>query len=273
MAEDILVRPAPAGQIRISYGGEPAQFGDLRLPDGAGPHPVAVVLHGGYWRNRYSLDYMGHVCESLRVRGLASWNVEYRRLGDPGGGWPGTLLDVVQALDALRTLATTYPLDLHRVVTLGHSAGGHLAAWVAAQKGGAVASTTFSRAHVPICAVVSLAGVLDLYRGWELRLSDTVIESFIGGTPASQPQRFAFASPDRLLPSGVCQIAVHGTADANVPLELSERYAHAARRAGDDVRLLTLPGSGHFEIVDPLTSEWQTIVTQMASAVPELRLA
>ena len=124
----------PAAGMRIAYGtAAPEQFGDLRLPAGSGPFPVVVVVHGGWWRSAYGLTYAGHLCEALTRDGFATWNIEYRRIGNPGGGYPATLYDVTAALGALHELAREHPLDLARVVVTGHSAGGHIAAWLAAK--------------------------------------------------------------------------------------------------------------------------------------------
>lgn len=264
-SEDILTLPAPEADARIPYAPGEWQFGDLRLPAGSGPHPVVVVLHGGYYRARYCLDYMGHVCAALTAAGAATWNVEYRRLGNPGGGWSGTLLDVAQAADHLRALAEQYPLDLTRVVAIGHSAGGQLAAWLAGRHRLPAGSTVVAENPLLITGVVSLAGVLDLRRGFALRLSDDVIRQFLGGSPDEHPDRYDAASPIALVPLGVRQILVHGSDDEHVPYELSRRYYDAARAAGDDVELLTLPGVGHFEIVDPRSREWPSVAAAINS--------
>lgn len=258
-SEDILTLAAPKADARIAYGPDAEQFCDLRLPSGRGPHPVIVVLHGGYWRARYGLDYMGHACAALTAAGVASWNVEYRRLGNPGGGWPGTLLDVAQAADALREQAVRYALDLTRIVSLGHSAGGQLALWLAGRHRIPAASELATPDPLLLRGAISLAGVLDLRRGYDLRLSDNVIRSLLGGSPAEHSDRYAAASPLDLVPLGVRQIILHGSADEHVPIELSRRYAEAARAAGDAVELLTLPGAGHFELVDPRSREWRAV--------------
>src|SRR5215468_2517834 len=118
---DILERPAPPADRRIAYGAAQSQFGELRLPSGEGPHPLAIALHGGFWRARYDLAYFGHVCAALTARGIATWSVEYRRIGEAGGGWPGTFLDVARAADCVRELSPTFNLDLGRVFSIGHS--------------------------------------------------------------------------------------------------------------------------------------------------------
>jgi acetyl esterase/lipase len=131
----IFSTPPPPATERIPYGPDPLQFGDLRLPEGPGPHPVVVVVHGGFWRARWDLEHIGHACAALtREAGVATWCIEYRRIGNEGGGWPGTFLDVGAATDFLREIAKTHSLDLDRVVTIGHSAGGHLAVWLAARQ-------------------------------------------------------------------------------------------------------------------------------------------
>lgn len=258
-ARSILTQPAPPATVRIPYGAGPQQFGDLRLPAG-GPHvPVVVVLHGGYWRNRFDLEYAGHLSAALTAKGLATWNIEYRRLGDMGAGWPGTFLDVGAAIDALRQLATQYPLDLARIVTLGHSAGGQLALWAAARHRLARGSDLYTATPLPIAASVSLAGVVDLRRAEELALSEQVTHQLIGGAPHQYPARYDAGSPFALLPLGVPQVLVHGTADANVPFELSAAYEERARALGDDATLLTLPGTDHFELVDPTSTVWPQI--------------
>lgn len=262
---DRLAREAPPPTARIAYGPAPQQFGDLRLPtgDAAQPWPAVIVIHGGYWRARYDLAYFGAVCGALARTGIATWNIEYRRLGDADGGWPGTFADVAAAADALRGLAERYPLDLSHALALGHSAGGQLALWLAARPRLASGSPLWRADPLPIHGVVALAGVADLRRAWELHLSDNVTETLLGGTPAQVAARYASASPYDLLPLGVPQRMLHGTADENVPFEISQRYTERARALGDDVRLISLAGAGHFELVDPATPEWAAVEREL----------
>ena len=264
---DRLTREAPPPTARIPYGEAPQQFGDLRLPSGdaTGPYPVALVIHGGYWRARFDLGYFGAACGALAAAGIATWNIEYRRLGDSGGGWPGTFADVAAAADALRGLAARYPLDLSRVVTLGHSAGGQLALWLAARPRLPEGAALWRPDPLPIRAAIALAGVADLRRAWELRLSDNITETLLAGTPAQVPDRYASASPFELLPLGLPQRLFHGDRDTNVPFEISERYVERARSLGDDARLIPQAGAGHFEPVDPATAEWQAVQAELLS--------
>ena len=262
MAQHIFSTPAPPADVRIPYGDGPFHFGDLRLPrdNSPGPHPVVAVIHGGFWRAKYDLEHIGHACAALTSQGVATWSIEYRRIGNEGGAWPGTFHDVGAAIDHLRVIAPEYNLDLKRVVAIGHSAGGHLALWAAARHRIPEGDTLYSPTPLPIKAVVSLAGVADLELSWEMNLSNGVTEEFIGGSPDEVPERYAAASPHALLPSGVPQALVHGTDDENVPYEISVKYHAAAQSAGDKVTLVTLKRAGHFEVIDPKMPEWRKVV-------------
>jgi acetyl esterase/lipase len=231
---------------RISYGTDPFQFGDLRLPNAAGPHAVAIVIHGGFWRAEYDLEYISVACDALGAAGIATWNLEYRRLGNAGGGLPGTFDDVSSGRDHLRLIGTRFNLDLDRVIAIGHSAGGHLAMWLASER-------------KVLKGVVALAGVVDLRRAWELRLSNGVVEELLGGSPHEVPDRYEFASPIERLPCGISQKLFHGTSDPDVPCEISEHYVEVARHRGDDVELIKLEGIGHFEFVDPRTKAFDRV--------------
>jgi acetyl esterase/lipase len=259
MGREILDLPAPPADARLPYGPDPQQFGDVRLPHGAGPHPVAIVVHGGFWRAKYGLEYAGHMCAALANAGIGTWNLEYRRIGNPGGGWPGTFLDVALGADYLRTLTKKYPLDLKRVISVGHSAGGHLALWLAARRRIPAGDPLAAADPIPLRGAAPIGGVVDLRRAWALRLSDGVVGELMGGPPEKQPQRYHSGSPIELVPIGVPVRLLHGTDDAVVPIEISNNYQKAATLAGDDARLVPLPGADHFLPVDPRSIHWPTV--------------
>jgi len=259
-SRDILLAPAPPADARVAYGAEPQQFGDLRLPLGQELHPVVMAIHGGFWRAGFELVYMGHLCEALRAAGVATWNVEYRRVGEPGGAWPGTFEDIARAADHLRALAPRHDLDLTRVVTLGHSSGGHLALWLAARPRIPAASPLYTPEPLPLRAAVSLAGVVDLREAYRRDLGDGAVRELMGDGPDNYPARYATASPAALLPLGVPQTLVHGTADDRVPYALSHDYHALAIARGDDARLVTLPDADHFTLVTPDTAESATVL-------------
>lgn len=259
MGRDILDLPPPAADARLHYGPGEFQFGDLRVPKTAGPHKVAIVIHGGFWRAKYNLDYAGHMCEALRRDGIATWNLEYRRIGNPGGGWPGTFQDVAQGADFLRQISAKYQLDLSKTVAIGHSAGGQLAVWLAARPRIPAASPLASASPLKLRGVVSLAGVLDLRRAWSLRLSGNAVEELLGGPPDKFAERYHAVSPAELVPLGIPARLVHGTDDSVVPIVISNEYQKAANRAGDDARLIVLGGGDHFAPVDPRSQHWPAV--------------
>lgn len=256
----IFNTPAAPPTARLAYGPEPDQFGDLRLPAGDGPFPVAIVIHGGFWRARFNLEFMGHFAQALTDQGFATWSIEYRRIGQPGGAYPGTLLDTGLAADHLRKLAAEYPLDLQRVLATGHSAGGHLAFWLAARPQIAATDPLYNPDPLPLQGAISLAGVTNLRRGFELNLSDGVVGELLGGGPDQYPERYYGASPSELLPLGVPQVLIHGEEDTTVPFIISQEYFEKADLLGDPVKLVGLPGTDHFEVIDPKAKEWAVIV-------------
>ena len=216
--------PPPAADARVAYGLEPLQFGDLRVPPGDGPFRLAVVLHGGYWQATYNLIHTGFLCRALADAGIASWNLEYRCVGVPGGEWPGPREDLELALAHLPRLPFAHD---GRTVLVGHSAGGQLALWAG------------KRAKLP---VVALAPVSDVRDAASRRGPESAPVRFMAS------EHYADGSPLELLPLGVPQIVIHGTADEDVPYEMSVRYVEAA---GGEAELVTLEGVGHFEPIDP----------------------
>jgi acetyl esterase/lipase len=262
-AGDLDALPSHAPDQRIAYGADSSQYGELRVPAGRGPHPVVILVHGGCFKAAYATSrYFGAMADTLKSEGVATWNVEYRRLGQPGGGWPGTYLDIGKAVDHLRTIAPKYNLDLNHVVIVGHSAGGHLAMWAAARPRVPAASPLHVADPLRVRGVVDLAGPVDMtanIAGYQALCRDTVITSLLGGTPATVPERYAQASAINLLPLGIPQVLVMGTHEDFVPLPLAKTYLRAAARAGDSVRLVVIAGAGHFEIASPRTTSWPRV--------------
>jgi acetyl esterase/lipase len=241
--QDILKPPFPKADHRIAYGADAQQFGDLRLPKGAGPFPVVIVIHGGCWLAEYDLEHIGKLSEALTAEGVATWNIEYRRIGNPGGGAPGTFDDVATAAAYLQVLAKTYPLDLQRVTAVGHSAGGQLAIWLAAN----------SHA-VKLRGVVSLAGVVDLGAAAEQHVCGDAVPRLLG-----DPPDYRRYSPMEMLPIKVPLRLIQGARDRIVPPDMAHRYEAAARKAGDDVSLTVIDDAGHFELIAPQSTAWSVV--------------
>ena len=238
-------------RLTHAYGAKPSQLVELFLPSGAGPHPVAVVVHGGYWRAQYDRSLMDGLCLDLAAHGVAAWNLEYRRVGG-GGGWPGTFLDVAAGVDALADVPAA--LDLSRIVAVGHSAGGQLALWAAA-RGTLPAEAPGAGPRVRIGAAVSQAGVLDLTLAAGLMPSATPTRALLGD-PATHFERYVLASPRERLPLGIPQLVLHGDRDNTVSMRIATSYATAARNAGDPCELRVLSRTGHFEHIDAGAEAW-----------------
>ena len=247
MSDEILTLPPPPADARIAYGSDPQQFGDVRLPKNPGSVPIVMNIHGGYWRAKYDLAHAGHLCAALTARGLATWNIEYRRVGNPGGGWPGTFEDIRNAYRFLPQLAKRYKLDASKTLVIGHSAGGQLGLCLAA--------------HEPsVKHVVSLAGVVDLQQAWELHLSNNAVVDFLGGTPKEVSEHYREADPMELsVNRSTTQWLIHGAADDVVPANFSRNYAEQKKRKREDVHYLEISTAGHFELIDPHSTAWPKV--------------
>jgi len=272
--KDLLaISPTPADHV-IPYGENPLQFGQLRLPAGDRLFPVVIVVHGGCWLSEYDLQHISPLASALTREGFATWSLEYRRVGNEGGGWPETFRDVARGADHLRELAKTFPLDLSRVIATGHSAGGHLALWLASRPKLPESSPLYTADPLRIHGVVSLAGVGDLSRQEYQEICGRVVPRLMGGTPSQVPDRYAHGSPIELLPLHVPQILIQGALDQTVSLASAQAYYEAAQKSGDDTRLIVLQEAGHYEVVMPTTSCYpkvrQTVLslTQKQSSKP-----
>lgn len=268
----LLAQPRETADSRLAYGSDPLQFGELWLPRGTGPHPVVVLIHGGCWRaDLPGTELMDLMAADLRTRGYAVWNLEYRRVGHSGGGYPGTFNDVAAGMDHLRDLASRYPLDLRRVAVSGHSAGGHLALWTAARDRLPGSSPLHTSDPLPVRGVVSLAGIADLraYRanGPDACGGPSTIDGLIGAQGPGGRDVFVDTSPPALLPLGDRQIVISGALDHIVPARIGEDYAVAGLAAGDPVTSVVLQGAGHFELIDPTSIVWPRILTAYADVL------
>lgn len=237
-------------RIKLNYGNAPSQFGILRTPDDieeGSRSPVVVMLHGGFWMAEYGLDGISPLARDLAQRGCATWNVEYRRVGEPGGGWPGTFEDAEAAVNLVPEIAKKYPIDLSRMVILGHSAGGHLALWLASR--------------VPVKAVVAMAGISDLIamRQTEKQLGEHHVLDLMGCEPEEFPDRYQEASPIELKPGRALCVLFHGDRDVDVPIAQSIEYCRRHEIPGEDVQLRALSDTDHFDLIDPRSAAWDTV--------------
>ena len=266
-ASDVVALPQPEPDHRLSYGDDPLQFGELRLPEGEGPFPVVIVIHGGCWLAAYDLGYMSAFADALTAAGVATWNIEYRRVGDEGGGWPGTFQDVADAADYLLEIALEYDLDLDRVAAVGHSAGGHLALWLAGRKWLDGEDPLRGEAPLALNGVVALAGIPDLEAYAAPEGCGSAVSGLLGGEPSEVPDRLLRASPIAMVPFGVAQTLVIGEFDTIVPESQARSFADAARQMGDSVAVTTVLGAGHFELVDPSHGGFKVIRETVLKAV------
>ena len=256
---DLTKRPRPAPDATVSYGDDQMQKVDVWLPRGAGPFPVVVMVHGGCWQTKIAdRTLMNWVADDLRRSGVAVWNIDYRGVDRRGGGYPGTFTDAAKAVDQLTLSASKYRLDTRRVVAVGHSAGGHLALWLAARPRLPATSPLHTANPLKLASVVSLGGLPDL----EATAASpdngcgTEVVAKLVGTDRRDP--YADTSVPRLLPLGVPQALVNGREDRIIPYRMATDYVTRATAAGDRVTLHTVPNTGHVELIAPETLAWHT---------------
>ncbi|CAN5916802.1 hypothetical protein BH23ACT10_BH23ACT10_08750 [soil metagenome] len=242
----------------LSYGEHAAHVGDLQLPDDVADPAMVVLVHGGFWRHEWRRDLMDGLAADLCRRGYATWNIEYRRVGPTGGGWPQTCDDVVRAASTVSTL-TDHKLDTSRLILLGHSAGAQLALR---------AADALRAAAEPPVLVVAISGMPDLVAAARSGVGWGSVEAFLGGTPDTSPAAYGDATPIAHLPIGVPQLLVHGTVDRHVPFAQSETYHRRAHDAGDPVELVPLDGVDHFAVIDPTSAAWATTAAAIERLAP-----
>ena len=268
-----LARPAPT--VVLQYGAAPSQAVDLFLPkdqgssDG-GPHPLAILIHGGCWNvTTAGREQLRHIGAELASQGIAVWSIGYRRANEDGGGYPGTFLDVGQAIDRLRSDAARYHLDLSRTVLVGHSAGGHLALWAMARDSLPAASPLYSAQPFMPRSVISLAGIGDLEafaRFVPLHCGPGVIEKLVPAT--SSADAYAEISPAALPPPKGQVVMISGILDRLVPPYVADDYVRAMRRKqATSMERLDIPGAGHFDLVTPGTRAWTEVRGRIETAL------
>ena len=268
--QDYMALPRHAPDAVVHYGPAPAQVAELFLPKAKGPHPVVVLLHGGCFLKQFEgLAQTSGIAADLAGRGYAVWNLDYRKLGEPGAGYPGAFQDVAMGIDRLREEAPRRGLDLTRVIAVGHSAGGHLALWAASRAKIPVASPLHGADPLPIRAAVSLAGIGDLEgqgKVFGLPCGEDTLDLLLDTAHRKAP--YADTSPAALLPTGGKVVMVHGVFDSVMPPYTGLAYAEQARRAGDRAEVVTIPDAGHFDLVIPTTAAWREVVRVIEAESP-----
>jgi len=274
---DVLTRPARRPDQVLRYGPGPEHVADLRLPPqwaerrvaASDPGGLVLLLHGGFWRAAYDRAHLGPLAAALAAEGYVVCSPEFRRVGQPGGGWPGTFDDIAAAVDTLPGLVAAAVRATPgraaargtRVLLAGHSAGGHLALWAAARHRLGPGTAWRLAARPGFAGVVALAPVSDLAACHRAGLSHDAAGELLGGGPAEQPGRYAATDPASLVPLGLPVRIVHGSEDDTVPAAMSRRFTAHAQAAGDEVVLTELAGRGHFDVIDPLSPAWPEVLS------------
>jgi acetyl esterase/lipase len=257
MSEAILTLPPPPADATLPYGTDPNQFGEIRVPKALTPgktsFPIVMNVHGGFWRAKYDLKHAGHLCAALAAKGAVTWNIEYRRVGNPGGGWPGTFEDILKAWRYLAPLAKRYNFEMDHSAVMGHSAGGQLALCLAAHER-------------TVKSAVSLSGVVDLQKAFDEHLSNDAVVEFLGGKPSQVTDHYREADPMQLKISAK-QWLFHGLADDVVPPYFSHNYVQTKKGQGEDAHVSEIAAAGHFDLIDPKSAAWPKIEQTVLSLV------
>jgi acetyl esterase/lipase len=268
--QDYLALKGPQPDAHIAYGAAPSQFVELFKPAGKGPFPVLVLLHGGCWTVHFGgIEQMRNMAGDLVKHGIAVWNVEYRRVDEEGGGYPGMYQDVATAVDRLKTEAAAHNLDLARVAAMGHSAGGHLAQWAASRHRLPPSSPAWRADPLPVPHVISLGGLADL-RNEEKLIKDSCerdMWQLTGAASAARPDVFADTSPAEMLPSGVRTTLITGELDDVSPVRVAHDYARRAQARGDAADVIVLPNASHYDEVAATSPAWQLVYPQIRKAL------
>ncbi|WP_296000189.1 alpha/beta hydrolase [Rugamonas sp.] len=268
--QDYLALKGPAPDRHIAYGAAPSQFVELFKPQGAGPFPVAVLIHGGCWTVHFGgIEQMRNMAGALVKQGIAVWNVEYRRVDEADGGYPGMYQDVATALDRLRAEAAASDLDARRVVLVGHSAGGHLAQWGASRARLPRSSPLYVADPLAVPVVLSLGGLADLRHEEALIKSscERDMAQLTGAASAARPDVFSDTSPAEMLPAGVRTVLIHGEFDTISPLRAGQDYARRAQGAGDAAEVIVLPNASHYDEVAATSPSWTIVVAEIRKAL------
>ena len=260
---DYMALDGPKPTAHIAYGSAPSQFAELFLPKGAGPFPVIFLVHGGCWQASLGgIRQMHNMAGDLQGRGVAVWNVEYRRVDENGGSYPGMYQDINRAYDMLVADAGRYHLDTNRIVAMGHSAGGHLVQWLAGRGRVPKSSPVYDPRPMHLAAVISLGGLADLRAQGERipDVCDVQVAQLTGQPGAGRPDPLRDTSAASLVPNGIPAVLINGAQDTVAPPSVAADYATVARRAGDKADLLVLPGASHFDEVAATSPAWTLIL-------------
>ena len=268
---DLLDRPRPMADARVPYGTDALQFVDVWLPKAKGPHPVVLMVHGGCWQTDIAdASIMNYIADALRARGIAVWNIEYRGVDRPGGGFPGTFLDVASAADALRKSGQRFGLKTDKIVAIGHSAGGHLVLWLAARERILPRDVLYKAKPLSIATAISIGGLPDLEAA-QVPPGDTCdaepVRKLVGSQTPGRQNLYSDTSPAAMLPFSTPQILVNSSRDRIAPPSFADAYEAKAKASGTIIRRVVVPDEGHVELISPGTASWAAELGEIEHAL------